>query len=128
EERKKWLKKYDYDVTVPYTNKTVSYHDFIHKELIHFSNSDNIRSIPSVMDGLKPSQRKVLFAAFKKNLTEETKVSRFVGYVSEVSSYHHGEMSLSNTIIGMAQNFVGSNNLNFLEPKGQFGTRLMGGK
>lgn len=128
DDRKKWLKKYDHDIVFNYNQKNMSYKDFINKEMIHFSNSDNIRSIPSVMDGFKPSQRKVLFGSFKKNLVDEIKVSRFVGYVSEISSYHHGEASLANTIIGMAQKFVGSNNVNLLDPKGQFGSRLMGGK
>lgn len=49
--------------------------DFINKELILFSMADNIRSIPSVADGLKPGQRKVIFACFKKNLVKEIKVS-----------------------------------------------------
>ena len=102
--------------------------NYIIFDLIHFSNYDNLRSIPSLVDGLKPSQRKVLFAGFKKNLNTDIKVSQFVGYVSEQSAYHHGEMSLTNTIIGMAQNFVGSNNINLFIPSGQFGTRLMGGK
>jgi DNA topoisomerase-2 len=128
EERKMWLKKYDKKIIVDFTKKKLSYYDFIHKELIHFSNYDNIRSIPNMMDGLKPSQRKVLYACFKRDLKQDIKVAQFVGYVSEHSSYHHGETSLANTIIGMAQNFVGSNNVNLLMPKGQFGTRLMGGK
>jgi DNA topoisomerase II len=51
-------------------------------------------------------------------------VAQFAGYVSEHSAYHHGEQSLMTTIIGMAQNFVGSNNINLLYPSGQFGTRL----
>ena len=46
----------------------MSVNEFVHQELIHFSCSDNVRSIPSVLDGLKPSQRKVLFACFKRNL------------------------------------------------------------
>lgn len=50
-------------------------------------------------------------------------VAQFSGYVSEHSAYHHGEQSLASTIIGMAQNFVGSNNINLLAPQGQFGTR-----
>jgi DNA topoisomerase-2 len=125
--RKEWLKGYDRSNTLDYTNTTVSYKDFIHKELIHFSNYDNIRSIPSIIDGLKPSQRKVLFGCFKRNLNQDIKVAQLVGYISEHSAYHHGETSLANTIIGMAQNFVGSNNINLLAPKGQFGTRLMGG-
>jgi DNA topoisomerase-2 len=69
-----------------------------------------------------------LFAAFKKNLTSEIKVAQFTGYVSEHACYHHGEASLNGAIVGMAQNFVGSNNINLLVPSGQFGTRLKGGE
>ena len=50
------------------------------------------------------------------------------GSVAEHSAYHHGEVSLMSTIINLAQNFVGSNNINLLQPIGQFGTRLAGGK
>jgi DNA topoisomerase-2 len=80
------------------------------------------------MDGQKISQRKILFSAFKKNLTKEIKVAQFSGYVSEHSGYHHGEASLNGAIVGMAQDYVGSNNINLLMPNGQFGTRLAGGK
>ena len=80
------------------------------------------------MDGLKISLRKILFSAFKRNLTQEIKVAQFSGYVSEHSGYHHGEASLNAAIVGMAQNFVGSNNINLLEPLGQFGTRIRGGQ
>jgi len=51
-----------------------------------------------------------------------------VGYIAENSAYHHGEMSLVETIVGMAQNFVGSNNVHILMPNGQFGSRNLGGK
>jgi DNA topoisomerase-2 len=80
------------------------------------------------MDGLKTSQRKILYAAFKRNLKSEIRVAQFAGYVSEHSGYHHGEMSLNDAIVGMAQDFVGSNNIPWLVPQGQFGTRLTGGK
>jgi len=81
-----------------------------------------------VVDGLKPGQRKILFGCFKRNLTQEIKVAQLAGYVAEHSAYHHGEMSLTETIISMAQNFVGSNNINLLMPNGQFGSRHQGGK
>jgi len=48
--------------------------------------------------------------------------------VAEHSAYHHGEVSLQMTIVNMAQNYVGSNNINLLLPIGQFGTRMEGGK
>ncbi|XP_033100510.1 DNA topoisomerase 2-alpha-like isoform X2 [Anneissia japonica] len=106
----------------------ITYNDFINKELVLFSNADNERSIPSMVDGLKPGQRKVLFATMKKYEKREVKVAQMAGSVAEISAYHHGEMSLMSTIINMAQNHVGSNNLNLLLPIGQFGTRLHGGK
>ena len=124
DDRKKWLSHYDpTKMLIPVENKA-TYTSFINSELIHFSNADNIRSLPHVMDGLKPSQRKILYACFKRNLKEEIRVAQLAGYVSEHAAYHHGEASLNGTIIGMAQNFVGSNNINLLRPIGQFGSRL----
>ena len=95
--------------------------------MIHFSKYDCDRSIPNTMDGLKISLRKILYSAFKKNLKTEIKVAQFSGYVSEHSGYHHGEASLNAAIVGLAQNFVGSNNINLFEPNGQFGSRIKGG-
>ena len=128
DDRKLWLLGLEPGVHINYDVDTINYDEFINKELILFSHADNERSIPHFMDGLKPSQRKVLFACFKRNLRQEIKVAQLAGYVSEQAAYHHGEVSLTQTIIGMAQNFVGSNNINLLAPCGQFGTRLMGGK
>ena len=127
-DRKKWLSEYDRNNTLDYSEKNVSIEEFINRDLIHFSNSDNIRSVPSAIDGLKPSQRKVLFCAFKRKLDKEIRVAQLAGYVSEHGAYHHGEASLQGTIVNMAQNYIGSNNINLLEPNGQFGTRLHGGK
>ena len=128
EERRRWLLDTFDAKAVPAFNDLVSFTQFVDEELIHFSAADNVRSIPSVIDGLKPSQRKVLYACFKKNLKSEIKVAQLAGYVAEQTAYHHGEMSLHSTIVGMAQDYVGSNNVNLLVPGGQFGTRLMGGK
>ena len=128
DDRKEWLEKYDRKSFLDTCEVTVKYEDFINKELIHFSKYDCDRSIPNLMDGLKISLRKILYSAFKKNLNSEIKVAQFSGYVSEHSGYHHGEASLNAAIVGMAQNFVGSNNINLFMPNGQFGTRLQGGK
>jgi DNA topoisomerase II len=127
DDRKVWLQAYDKSALIPAGDK-LSYPDFINKDLIHFSYYNLERSIPNVMDGLKTSQRKILYAAFKRNLTSEIRVAQFAGYVSEHTGYHHGEQSLNETIIGMAQDFVGANNIPWLVPQGQFGTRLQGGK
>ncbi|XP_053662617.1 DNA topoisomerase 2 [Anopheles marshallii] len=110
------------------TTKHVSYKDFVNLELVLFSNSDNVRSIPCMLDGLKPGQRKVLFTCFKRDDKREVKVAQLAGSVAEKSAYHHGEQSLCSTIVNLAQNYVGSNNINLLYPGGQFGTRLTGGK
>lgn len=126
--RKEWLQNYDPNIFVDHNQKHLKYVDFINKELIHFSNADNLRSIPSLIDGFKPGQRKILFSCFKRNLKAEIKVAQLAGYVAEHSAYHHGEVSLCSTIVVMAQDFVGSNNINLLLPNGQFGARLMGGK
>ena len=130
DQRKEWIRKntesfegLDYN-----TKESVPISQLINKELVLFSISDTVRSIPSIVDGLKPGQRKVLFACFKKNLKNEIKVAQLAGYVSEQTAYHHGEHSLQETIIKMAQNYVGSNNMNLLEPVGQFGTRIMNGQ
>ena len=127
DDRKDWLKTYDRADIIPNT-KTLKYEDFVDKDLIHFSNYNLERSIPNVMDGLKTSQRKILYSAFKRNLKQEIRVAQFAGYVSEHSGYHHGEASLNDAIVGMAQDFVGSNNMPWFVPQGQFGTRLQGGK
>jgi len=127
-DRKKWLMSYNKNVVLNYEQKIIPYYDFIHSDLIHFSNEDLYRSIPSVIDGLKPSQRKILYGAYLRGLDKtEVKVAQLAGFVSDKAAYHHGEMSLNGAIIGMAQNFVGSNNINILLPAGQFGTRLKGG-
>jgi len=129
DDRKQWLSTYDRADHLDTSHKHVSYEDFMKREMKHFSVYDNQRSIANGMDGLKISLRKILFAAFKKGgLKTEIKVAQFSGYVSEHSGYHHGEASLNGAIVGMAQNFVGSNNINLFEPNGQFGTRLSGGK
>lgn len=129
DDRKEWLSTYNRADHLDTSHKQVTYEDFMTREMKHFSIYDNQRSIANGMDGLKISLRKILFAAFKKGgLKTEIKVAQFSGYVSEHSGYHHGEASLNAAIIGMAQNFVGSNNINLFEPNGQFGTRLQAGK
>ena len=127
DDRKTWLENYEKTLYLDTSNPQVKYEDFMNQELIHFSTYDCARSIPNMMDGLKISLRKIVFSAFKRKLTSEIKVAQFSGYVSEHSAYHHGEASLNGAIVNMAQTFVGSNNINLLEPNGQFGTRLHGG-
>ncbi len=117
--RKDWLASFDPLTTfVDHSQPKLTYNDFINKELILFSVADCERSIPNMCDGLKPGQRKILFSCFKRKLKGEIKVAQLVGYVAEHSAYHHGEMSLSSTIVNLAQSFVGANNINLLLPIG----------
>lgn len=127
EDRKQWLEAYDKNAYLDTNQPRVEYENFFNKEMVHFSVYDCERSIPNMVDGLKTSLRKILYSAFKRKLTSEIKVAQFSGYVSEHSAYHHGEASLNGAIVNMAQNYVGSNNVNLLVPNGQFGTRLKGG-
>mmetsp|Transcript_89770 Transcript_89770/g.187564 ORF Transcript_89770/g.187564 Transcript_89770/m.187564 type:complete len:1239 (+) Transcript_89770:165-3881(+) len=127
DDRKNWMNEYEEGTFVDHTSDTLSYSDFVNLELVQFSKYSVMRSVPSIMDGFKPTQRKVLYCCFKRNLRTDVKVAQLVGYVGEHSAYHHGEASLAGTIIAMAQDFVGSNNLNLLTPSGQFGTRAQGG-
>ena len=127
DDRKVWLENYDKNAYLDTSHSSIQYEEFINNEMIHFSTYDCARSIPNMVDGLKISLRKILFSAFKRKLTSEIKVAQFSGYVSEHSAYHHGEASLNGAIVNMAQNYVGSNNVNLLQPNGQFGTRLHGG-
>jgi DNA topoisomerase-2 len=133
DDRKMWLlestAKDPSELEVPYGYvKQLNITDFVHKDLVNFSLADLKRSIAHVADGLKPSQRKVMYSCFQKNLKDEMKVAQLAAFVAEKSSYHHGEVSLADTIVKLANDYMGSNNINLLEPCGQFGTRLMGGK
>lgn len=142
-DRRSWLSEQVSPEPLVAGEATVPYEDFINRELVNFSHADNVRcvplfaaaslpspdrqaplalptargrdrSIPSVVDGLKPSQRKLLFACFKRKLTEEVKVAQLAGYCAEHTAYHHGEASMQATIVNMAQSFVGSNNVPLL--------------
>ena len=131
DDRKVWLMQYQRDRVLDTSRPEdpIAYEEFIDKELIHFSNRDLERSINHLCDGLKESTRKIMFACFKRKLYgKAVKVAQLAANVAEVSAYHHGETSLQQAIIGMAQQYVGSNNINLLVPEGQFGTRLNGGK
>ena len=128
DDRKSWLAKYNPEDILEMVGE-VTYKDFINRDLIHFSNADIVRSIPSLVDSFKPSQRKIFFAGLKRGKrAADIKVAQFAGYIGCETEYHHGEMSLFEAIIGMAQNWPTSNNINLLEPKGNFGSRSMQGK
>lgn len=111
----------------PMTTKgnTMKLKTFFDDEFRLYSIADCVRSIPSVIDGFKPSQRKCIYGMIKRGENAgEIKIAQASGYISQVSDYHHGENSLNETLVGLAQDYTGSNNLNYLKPNGQFGSRL----
>lgn len=129
DDRKLWIKSStEKNLFLDNKLRKVPIKKFFDEEFVQFSIADNVRSIPNLMDGLKPSQRKVLYTLFKNNITTETKVVELTGDVMKTAAYHHGDASLSETIITLSHDFVGSNNINLLEPSGQLGTRILGGK
>lgn len=81
------------------------------------------RAIPSVIDGFKPTQRKVIFVAnraWKTGNEKPMKIFQLAGRVAADAFYHHGDGSLNSAIIGMAQKF--KNSMPVLEDIGQFGS------
>ena len=130
DKRKTWLRYYDPNYILKNDQKLINTEEYINGELRHFSNDNNKRAIPILYDGLKPSQRKILYTAFKRKLftrQQEKRVQIFAGSVIEETFYHHGEASIIEAIVSMSQNFIGSNNINLLYPSGTFGTRDKGG-
>ena len=132
DDRKEWLTSYDPNKVIDYAKANSVTHDkFVHEGMKHYSQATLTRAIPNLADGFKESQRKVLYTLLKKyrskTSSHEIKVERFAGEISLTTSYHHGQTSLEDAIISMAQDYVGSNNLNLLLPKGAFGTRNFGG-
>ena len=134
--RKEWLEGYNpatYSFSLDDQDSIcqMNLSNFLNGEMIKFSHADCARSLPHMVDGLKESQRKILYAVFKRNLKfsgSSLKVAQLSGYTAEHSNYHHGEQNLQDTIINMASGFPGANNIPLLYPDGGFGTRLEGGK
>ena len=134
DDRKEWMVK-GIPQTDDYNYEMMPISWFINHELILHSLDNVNRTIPKLMDGLKEGQRKIIYAMHinwpigsnKKKYGKE-KVAQFAGTVAKKTAYKHGEKNLEKTIVGMAQDFIGSNNIAYLAQEGLFGTRSMGGK
>jgi DNA topoisomerase-2 len=131
DDRKRWIEAYNpvNSMSLDDCGKvtTMNMSEFLNNEVVKFSLNDCARSIPNLFDGFKESQRKVFYAMKKKNLMynkTSLKVAQLGGYVAEHTNYHHGEQNLFETIIKMASEYPGSNNIPLLYRDGQFATRL----
>lgn len=126
DKRKDWLKtKMGESGGVDYQSlKDIPLRSFVDDELVLYTKESNERCIPSLVDGLKDSQRKILYTAITSlSMSKSVKVAQFAASTASATSYTHGEQSLCGAIINMAQDYMGSNNINLLYPGGQFGTR-----
>lgn len=107
--------------------------NFLNTDLISYIINVFKRAIPSSKDGLKQSQRQALYYFlnhwnYGNSSKKNEKLVSIIGDVMKESKYHHGDLSMAGTIIKMAQNFVGSNNMNYFVQGGQFGSRKKLGK
>jgi DNA topoisomerase II len=127
-ERKEWIRNFDSGTRLERkSNSIISISEFVEKELILYFIEDVIKNVPSFIDGLNVIERSILFHFFKKNYKKEKKVTKLASCINEGNSIDYRELELSDSIVKMAQNFVGSNNINLLHPGGLFGTRMEGG-
>eukprot|EP00873_Tetraselmis_striata_P013164 jgi/Tetstr1/433428/TSEL_022702.t1 len=129
EDRKRWLNTFDKTAQLPPDAEYVSIKQFVNSQLCHYSWDDVQRSLPHVVDGLKESTHKVLFALKARPAgAAHIRVAQMAAYVGQVSAYRHGEASLTGAIVGMGQSYVGCGHVQLLHAEGQFGTRIVGGK
>lgn len=132
-QRRDWMRQHDIMKTKDITSGKITISDFIDGYLRPYSFSTISRNMPSLLDGLTEVQRKIIYASFKKwgrTCASKTliKVNDFGGYVGNKTKYHHGD-SIQSSIIGMAQDHVGSNNIPLLfGDEGRFGDLEAGGK
>lgn len=96
--------------------------DFLDRDFRSFSSYDCSINIPNMVDGFKISQRKAAYVINRANKLNT--VERYSAQVASDTAYHHGAGNLEGVIVGMAQNFPTSNNVNWFVPDGAFGNIL----
>lgn len=126
--RKNWVLQSKMVADMESGRGTLTIPSFVNQQLVQYAMADNLRSFPDIRDGLRSSHRKIIWAMLNRKSSETLRVSQCAGYVSETTNYHHGEASLISAIVGLAQSFVGSNNVPLLLGEGQFGSRINGGR
>ena len=129
DDRKEWLLRRGDDMDLDYAAPTQCVTRVLDTELKQFSYETLRRAIPSLVDGLKESARKLVWAGLQKFKpgVPEMKIAQFASFCAERSAYLHGEKSLCDAVTRMTQEFPGANNLAFFQPRGQTGSRLQNG-
>lgn len=97
--------------------------EFFDKEFVNYASYATLRMIASCIDGFKNTPRKIAYTALDKNINKPLKTSQFSAKMSEHAEYLHGDAAP--VIIGMAQNFAGTNNMPLLDREGNFGNRFI---
>ena len=96
--------------------------DFLNNEVVNFASYSTLRALASYIDGLKNSHRKVVCYMLLNNVTKEKKVFNLSGEIMTSMEYLHGD--ISGSVITLAQNYPGTNNIPLLSREGNFGTRF----
>jgi DNA topoisomerase-2 len=110
------------DYEVDYTSGSIRLRQFLLGELLSFSCDNNARSLPCAIDGLKPSQRKILYVLLQQKIFKpDMKVAQLQGLVAKNTLYAHAEDTLGTTARTMAGEH--NHNINLLVPEGNFGNR-----
>lgn len=106
-------------------SRSIRAKNFFNSAFKDYSLGSNVRQIPTLFDGLKPSQRKIIYGlTLRGENAAEIQVERVAAQIAAATDYHHGTGSLESAIVGLANTYAGSNNMNLLVPSGQFGSRL----
>lgn len=123
--RKEKIQNADPASCIDYENqKTITGDDFLNKEMIQWACYANKRGIAHGVDGLTPARRKCLYYFLTCGNKGGQKISQVAAAIAAKTMYLHGEASLIECLVGTCQDYVGTNNVAFLQPIGQFGSRL----
>ena len=130
--RKEWIADYRQPEKPHEPGHRLKISNFFSERFIVYSIVDLQRCTPWD-DGLKPSQRQAVYGAilkwgYKPKSPQQIKLGNFSAFTQEATQYHYGPQGITDAIVKMCWNFVGTNNLPYFEPDGQFGTRMQGGK
>ena len=107
---------------------SITLSDFFNSDYPAYGSYDNLRKLPSFIDGFKLSQRKVIYTLLNKysNPNNQIKTARLASSIAEFTEYVHGEMSLTSVLDNMAASFTGGNNYPLITGHGNFGSRFAG--
>ena len=99
--------------------------EFFTDELPAYASYDNLRSMANYCDGLKISQRKILYTGFLKHPNDFVKTENFCNEASTFTNYLHGPASLCGVCNSLVQGFVGAANYPlFVGNSGGWGYRM----